>query len=180
MEKPLRKKGAPQGTFVSDVIYGCVNSVMCIPVMISFTSIIFRDPAFAPYLPKLVKLVLFSSAVHQMSFSLYSSLPFAVGQVQDAGLIFLSAMADSVVQICGASSGKTLPTTLFVVSCATVVLGIFLMIMGKMKLASVVQYVQTCPHPLHSYLHSICAILIIIQFLFIVVITFLLVTHSPT
>jgi SulP family sulfate permease len=29
-----------------------------------------------------------SGVVHQLCFSMFSSLPFAVGQVQDAGLIF--------------------------------------------------------------------------------------------
>ena len=32
-------------------------------------------------MPKLVKLVLFSSVVHQLCFSKFSSLPFAIGQV---------------------------------------------------------------------------------------------------
>ena len=77
----------------ADAIYGCVNGVMVIPVMISFTSIIFRNQAFEAIMPSLVKLVLFSSMLHQLSFTFSSSLPFAVGQVQDAGLIFLSAMA---------------------------------------------------------------------------------------
>ena len=51
-----------------------------------------------PYLPMLVKLVLFSSIVHQMAFTGLSSLKFSVGQVQDAGLIFLSAMSTKVVR----------------------------------------------------------------------------------
>ena len=33
---------------------------------------------------------------HQIIFSLRSSLPFAVGQIQDAGLIFLSNMATTI------------------------------------------------------------------------------------
>ena len=45
---------------------------------------------------KLVKLVLFSSLVHQAAFSAQSSLPFAIGQVQDAGLIFLSKIAGEI------------------------------------------------------------------------------------
>lgn len=49
-----------------------------------------------PYLPDLVRLVLLSSAVHAAAFVALSSMPFAVGQVQDAGLIFLSTMARSV------------------------------------------------------------------------------------
>ncbi|CAM9509811.1 unnamed protein product [Ectocarpus sp. 13 AM-2016] len=58
---------------------------------------IFRDPAFTPYLPRLVKLVMFSAAVHMACFGTLSRLKFAVGAVQDAGLIFLSAISSSVV-----------------------------------------------------------------------------------
>ena len=76
---------------------GLINAVMAAPVMISYATIIFRDPFFRPYMPSLIKLVLFSAIVHQACFALWSSLPFAIGQVQDAGLIFLSAMATSVV-----------------------------------------------------------------------------------
>ena len=127
-------------SILTDVMYGAVNAVMCIPVMISFTSIIFRDPAFASSLPKLVKLVLFSSMVHQIAFTLCSSLDFAVGQVQDAGLIFLSSMADSVVQIVGPDSPNTISTTLAVLATATASLGIMLILMGRLKMASFVQF----------------------------------------
>ena len=65
--------------------------------MMSFASIIFSDPFFAPYLPSLVKLVLFSAAMHQICYVASSTMDFAVGQVQDTGLIFLSAMARTVV-----------------------------------------------------------------------------------
>jgi hypothetical protein len=41
---------------------------------------------------------LVSSMVHQIAFSVCSTLPFAIGQVQDAGLIFLSNMATTIVQ----------------------------------------------------------------------------------
>ena len=79
------------------ILFGSINATMCIPVMISFTSIIFRDDAFRQVLPSLIKIVLFSCMVHQISFTVFSGLKFAVGQVQDAGLIFLSAMASSIV-----------------------------------------------------------------------------------
>jgi hypothetical protein len=74
--------------YVADIVYGCVNGVMCAPVMISFCSIIFRHPSYSTYMPVLVKLVLFSSMIHQISFTLFSTLPLAVGQVKNAGLIF--------------------------------------------------------------------------------------------
>lgn len=107
-------------------------------MMISFASIIFRDHAFTPYMPALIKLVLFSSLTHQLCFTLFSSLPFAVGQVQDAGLIFLSSMASSLVL--SVSEENLIPTTLIVLCLSTAGLGVMLMLIGKLRLASVVQF----------------------------------------
>lgn len=124
---------------IHSVLFGIINAIMCIPVMISFASIIFRDDAFREVLPSIVKIVLFSCMIHQIAFSVFSGLTFAVGQVQDAGLIFLSSMASSVVSGC-ASPNSIVPTTLVVLSTYTALLGVMLILLGKMKLASVVQY----------------------------------------
>lgn len=62
-------------------LVGVVNSVLLIPVTISFATIIYRDAFFEPNLPTLIKLVVFSSLVHQIVFTARSSLPYAVGQV---------------------------------------------------------------------------------------------------
>lgn len=127
-------------------MYGMLNTVILIPVMISFAQIIFRDPAFQPYMTDLIKLVLVSAAVHQLCFTLTSSLSFAIGQVQDAGLIFLSAMATSTVQSLREFEGETfsmdevLSTVLFTLAGSTALLGIALIITGKLKIASFVQY----------------------------------------
>lgn len=61
-----------------------------------------QDETYEAYLPQLAKLAFLSSAVHQTVFLLCSTLPFAVGQVQDVGLIFLSAMASSIAARCAA------------------------------------------------------------------------------
>jgi sulfate permease, SulP family len=71
-----------------------------------------------------------------------------VGQVQDAGLIFLSAMAGSIVE--SVQSDMTIPnkrlstayisTTLVVLSVYTALLGLLLILIGRLKLASVIQY----------------------------------------
>ncbi|EQC26637.1 hypothetical protein SDRG_15577 [Saprolegnia diclina VS20] len=126
-------------------LYGVINAIILVPLMISFAQIIFRDPVFQPYLSELVKLTMVSGAVHQLCFSLSSTLPFAVGQVQDAGLIFLSAMASSIVHSLHASDDvfsmeQILATTLFTLSGSTALLGVALVITGKLKLASFVQY----------------------------------------
>jgi hypothetical protein len=49
---------------------------------VSFSTIIFSDPFFAPYAGELAKLCLFSSAVHCLCFLCFSQMPFAVGQVR--------------------------------------------------------------------------------------------------
>lgn len=93
-----RRSNQGGSSSATDGLYGAINAIIILPVTISFTAIIFRERIFEDYVPIFVKLVLFSSVIHQIIFSLLSSLPFAVGQVQDAGLIFLSAMASSVVR----------------------------------------------------------------------------------
>lgn len=130
-------------------LYGVINGILLIPVSIGFTSVIFSDAFFQPYLPMLVKLVLFSSMVHQITFTVYSSLPFAVGQVQDAGLIFLSAMASTTVQHLrerseegevALTASNVISTVLVELSLSTLMLGVILVVMGRLKLASLVQY----------------------------------------
>ncbi|TDH66117.1 uncharacterized protein CCR75_001393 [Bremia lactucae] len=127
-------------------LYGVLNTVILVPLMISFAQIIFRDPEFQPYMNDLVKLVLVSAAVHQLCFTCVSSLPFAMGQVQDAGLIFLSAMCSSIIKSLHTTRGdafsmdEVLATTLFTMAISTAGLGAALIITGKLRLASFVQY----------------------------------------
>jgi SulP family sulfate permease len=130
-----------EGSLFMDGLYGFINAIMVIPVSISFCTIIFRHTEFNAFLPFLVKLVLFSSAIHQICFTVFSSLPFAVGQVQDAGLIFLCTMANSVANgMANSDKEAIVPTTLFVLSICTALLGVMLIIVAKLKLASIVQY----------------------------------------
>jgi hypothetical protein len=86
-KSPKRKEAAgdERSTFerVSiGVMYGLINAAVVLPVMMSFGTIIYHDEAFSPYLPTLIKLTLVSSMVHQLCFSLFSSLPYSIGQVQ--------------------------------------------------------------------------------------------------
>ena len=127
-----------------EAMYGLINVVILAPVCVSFTNIIFSHPAFAPHLPSLTKLVLFSSAIHQLCFSMFSSMPFAVGQVQDAGLIFLSSMAYYMVEDMrkqGLGEDVIITTVLVVLSICTCLLGVALVIIGRMRFAVLVQYI---------------------------------------
>ena len=72
---------------------------------------IFSAREFAPYSSALAKTVVLSSAVHQAVFSARSELPFAIGQVQDAGLIFLSKMANEIARRVTLEGGSDLDAT---------------------------------------------------------------------
>jgi len=138
------EKGAQNPLWIS-FLYGLINAAIVLPVLMSFGSIIYRDEAFGPYMPVLIKLTVISGMMHQICFSALSSLPFAVGQVQDAGLIFLSGMAANIVQYCkshGHNDEALLATVTIGLSISTALLGIGLAILGKLQLA---QYVQMLP-----------------------------------
>jgi MFS superfamily sulfate permease-like transporter len=129
------------------IVYGAINCTIVIPVVMSFGNIIYREDAFAPYMPVLIKLTLVSGLVHQVCFSSFSTLKFAVGSVQDAGLIFLSRMAADMVAYChaqGWSDDSMLATVTVGLALATALLGIGLIIMGQLGLARYVQMLPTC------------------------------------
>ncbi|KAG7383550.1 hypothetical protein PHYPSEUDO_003587 [Phytophthora pseudosyringae] len=148
---PLGDGGAASGGLLTPnrlakltnaLLYGVINSILTIPCMYGYAAIIFGHPDFARFMPALSKLVMFSSVVHQVMFTLLSSLPFAIGQVQDAGLIFLSAIATSICN----SLGEDVPleakvtTTVVTIGLATASLGVVLVLLGKFKLAGLVSY----------------------------------------
>lgn len=129
------------------VMYGLINATIVLPVVMSFGNIIYKDAAFAPYAPVLIKLTLVSGIVHQLCFSSLSSLPFAVGSVQDAGLIFLSKMATDMVNYCrnnGYDDEVMLATVTVGLGAAAATLGFGLIIIGKLQLAGFVQMLPTC------------------------------------
>jgi hypothetical protein len=150
---PKKSSPEPSNSVGICILYGIINATIVIPVILSFATIIYRDPIFAPYLHSLIQLTLFSSIVHQLLFSTCSTLPFAIGQVQDAGLIFLSNMATTIVKFYAMDDHGTsadpnarmmglLATTTFALSLATALLGLSLMAIGHFRLA---QYVQLLP-----------------------------------
>ncbi|OWY98630.1 Sulfate Permease, partial [Phytophthora megakarya] len=109
--------------------------------MSSYAVIIFSDPAFKPFVPALSKLVVF----HQIMFTLMSSMPFAIDQVQDAGLIFHSAMATSICVTLNDNNSAVSPeanitTTIVTIDIATASLGVYPVIMGRFKMAALVSY----------------------------------------
>ncbi|KAL3808976.1 hypothetical protein ACHAXA_005168 [Cyclostephanos tholiformis] len=93
----------------------------------------------SPYLSGLIQLTIVSGAIHQISFSTFSTLPFAVGSVQDAGLIFLSSMSSNLVKILrkdGADDATILATVTIGLGIYTALLGLALILVGRFRLAS--------------------------------------------
>lgn len=116
---------------------------------------------YAAYIPDLAKLLVLSSAIHQLVFSYKSTLPFAIAQgkracnktkskrthhtqptVQDAGLIFLSSMATTIA-LNTASPKQAVSTSVVLLSLATLSLGAVVNLVGRFKLASVVSLIPT-------------------------------------
>jgi sulfate permease, SulP family len=92
-------------------------------------------------MPALTKLVLLSSAMHQLAFTLGSTLPFAIGQVQDAGLILLSKITTNIAaRLAGEPDAVIVSTAVTVTALATAVLGLCLVVIGKLKLARFVAF----------------------------------------
>jgi MFS superfamily sulfate permease-like transporter len=132
-----------------NILYGMINATIVIPVVMSFGNIIYQDSFFGSYAPVLIKLTMVSGVVHQLCFSALSHLPFAVGSVQDAGLIFLSSMATSMVHYCqtngyGDDDDVILATVTVGLGLASLLLGCGLIVVGKLQLAGYVQMLPTC------------------------------------
>ncbi|KAH9257873.1 hypothetical protein BASA81_003892 [Batrachochytrium salamandrivorans] len=151
-ELPQEKDSTPEGalgeqanpdSMLSILVYGLVNVAVSVPCLYGYAGIIYRHPVFQPALPDLTKLVILSSAVHQLVFCYKSSMSFSIAQVQDAGLIFLSTMATTIAQECETAE-EAVATTVVSLSLCTTLLGVVVVVVGRFKLAS---FVSLIPMP---------------------------------
>ena len=144
----VEEEGSSNESFIYYIVYALVNSIMCVPCLYGYASVIFSHPIYQSHINALSKLVILSSVVHQICFSIFSSLPFSIGQVQDAGLIFLSAMSTTIAttMLEGQDANDTevvseiVSTTIVLLGLATACLGAVLVVMGKFRLADAVAY----------------------------------------
>lgn len=128
-------------------LYGVVNLIVCVPSLVSYAHIVFTQPEFAVFMPYLVKLYFLSSSVMQAAMTWRSSIVFSIGQVQDVGLIFLAGMVRNIVAWArhdNMTSQEVLATSLWQCCTSTVVVGIFLVLVGRLQVS---QYVQLLPLP---------------------------------
>jgi SulP family sulfate permease len=138
-----KKKWKGLDHYLYCLIYAVVNVIISAPGLYGYTAVIFNNPVFDKHMNALSKLVIFSSLIHQLGFFLFSTLDFAIGTVQDAGLIFLSSMANTIAFRMldeGHTDEEVLSTTLVLLSLGTAVLGLVLIVMGHFRLADAVSY----------------------------------------
>ncbi|KAJ0395928.1 hypothetical protein P43SY_009333 [Pythium insidiosum] len=130
---------------VQAVITGIIIAIVLTPVMIGFATMIYGHPEFESVMPMLTKLIFVSSVAHQLVITVLSPLPFAIAQTQDAGLIFLSSMAVSIMTELGPTvpMAERIATVVVHLSICASLVGIGLMVLGRMRLASFVQYLPT-------------------------------------
>ena len=73
---PTAEEGSSNESFIYYIVYALVNSIMCVPCLYGYASVIFSHPVYQSHINALSKLVILSSVVHQFCFSIFSSLPF--------------------------------------------------------------------------------------------------------
>lgn len=119
-----------------------MQGILAIPVLYGFAALVFSSPVYAPFMPSIAKVFMCSSAVHAAAVAALSTLPYAIGQVQDAGLLFFCRMAtDIAARMSGAPPEAVAATALVAIAASTVLVGLSLICIGKMRLANLVAYV---------------------------------------
>ena len=152
-DKQNKKENSNEGSHYNIfhyLVYALINVIIAVPGLYGYSSVIFNHPSFQPHMAKLSKLVVFSSLIHQLGFALFSSLNFSIGTVQDAGLIFLSAMSNSIARTIlheGGTVEEVISTTLVILPLGTAALGLVLILLGKFRLLDIVSYL---PMPVSS------------------------------
>ncbi len=125
---------------INAILYGVINAILAIPALFGYAAVIFSDGAYIDVAAPLAKAVVLSAAVHQCVFSWRSTLPFAIGQVQDAGLIFLSKMAADVARSIDGTAHDVAATALCGLGLGTALLGLVLVGVGRARMTWLVSY----------------------------------------
>lgn len=136
----LKSKSFTITDFLFALIYAFVNVIISVPALYGYSAVIFSDDCYQSHMNALSKLVIFSSAIHQMAFCCCSSLPFAIATVQDAGLIFLNTMSTKIAKKIlededGGTIEEVVSTAMVLLSLSTALLGLVLMLLGHFRLA---------------------------------------------
>jgi sulfate permease, SulP family len=126
-------------TLTAGVIIGILEVVLAT----SFSALVFTGDA-AVHLPSVIGLNLFA-AIAVLSFvAVRSSLPGVVGSVQDTTAAILALISAAIIADSPGAYHETFLTILAVTMVATFVTGVFLLILGRLRLGNLVRFI---PYP---------------------------------
>jgi sulfate permease, SulP family len=130
---------------LSSIIAGSVAGVLSVTFMFSYSAVIFTGD-LASYVPRATGQMLFSAVVISIIVALFSQFRGIVALPQDNPTAVLAVMIAALSQTLGGSAG---PEALFaqatvVMILSTAVAGLLFFVMGRLHLASLVQFI---PYP---------------------------------
>lgn len=130
---------------VPAVIAALVIGLLQVFVAVSFAALIFAGD-LAPFLARGVGFALFGAVVTGLVVALASSLPGAIGGVQDVSSAVLAVVAANVAAALGAAAapGARFVTAVAAVALSGLVTGGFLLLLGRFRLGNLVRFL---PYP---------------------------------
>lgn len=130
-----------RGSLVGDLFAGIIVGVVAVYFATSFVSLIFAGE-LEQHLAAGVTLALVSQVILLSLTALLSSMPLAIGHVQDVPTVVFAAAAAGIAAQLGADAA--LPTILAALGITTLLVGVLLVVVGRLRLGRLARFV---PYP---------------------------------
>ena len=165
---PLVNNKSWSEQFAYSAVFALVNVIIGLPCLYGYATVIFHHSVYVPYWSAISKLIICSSLLFQLIFTCCSALPFVIGAVQDAGLVYLSHMATTIAVIIlqedvgnddhvdrsddnydddgptTNSASVVLSTALVLLPLGTIAVGAIMILLGYFRFA---EYIKLLPMP---------------------------------
>ncbi len=123
---------------------GAIMGVTEVIFAISLASLIFSG-VLTPFISRGIGIALFTAAVMMVVTSLGSRVPGVIGSTQDTSSVMLAVIAAGVVStLSGSDLNTRLMTVLVAIATATLLTGVFFVVLGYFRLGGLVRYI---PYP---------------------------------
>lgn len=130
-------------TRLPSIVGGLLAGAILVMDGVSIGALVFAGP-LGVFLPQGITLGLVATFVLAVVVALKSSYSGTIATLQDATAILLGAIATGAATAVGLDDPRCLPTVLAAVSLATAVTGLFLYLLGRLKLGRLVRFI---PYP---------------------------------
>ncbi|MDQ4006457.1 MAG: SulP family inorganic anion transporter, partial [Actinomycetota bacterium] len=138
----LREEVRPS-SLIPTLTAGLVIGVLEVVLATSFAALVFRGDA-AAHLPDAIGLSLFAGMTVLVVVAFGSSLPGVVGSVQDVTAVILGLITGAITIQTPGALHFTFLTLVAVIIVSTLLTGVFLVVLGRLKLGNLVRFV---PYP---------------------------------